>query len=120
MREPVGHITVNERIPSQRFHRFVDEKIKDWMKDHNLEEQPAEYEVAFFDEDPLGEISCLVVIHSGKQLWRSWETADNPRLALHRSIEHLHNDPSDELALNTAGTVGASEDSASSPSLTRH
>lgn len=117
MREPVGHITVNERIPSQRFHRFVDEKIKDWMKDHNLEEQPAEYEVAFFDEDPLGEISCLVVIHSGKQLWRSWETADNPRLALYRSIEHLHNDPSGDLSPNT---VGAPEDSTSSLSSRQH
>lgn len=94
MRDPVGHVTVNERIPSQRFHRFVDEKIKDWMKDHQLEDAPAEYEVAFFDEDPLGEISCLVVIHSGEHLWRSWETADNPRLALRRSLEHLN--PTDE------------------------
>lgn len=92
MRDPVGHVTVNERIPSQRFSRFVDEKIKDWMHDHNLADAPSEYEVAFFDEDPLGEISCLVVIHSGENLWRSWETADNPRLALRRSLESLRSE----------------------------
>ncbi len=89
MREPLGHVTINERIPSQRFHRFVDEKIKDWMHDHQLEDRPAEYEVAFFDEDSLGEISCLVVIQAGPKSWRSWETADNPRLALSRSIDRL-------------------------------
>lgn len=97
MRDPVGHVTVNERIPSQRFSRFVDEKIKDWIHDNDLDETPAEYEVAFFDEDPLGEISCLVVIHSGESLWRSWETADNPRLALKRSLEQLKIDGEQEL-----------------------
>lgn len=96
MREPNGHVTVNERIPTQRFHRFVDEKIKDWMRDHEFGEQPAEYEVAFFDEDSLGEISCLVVIHSGQHLWRSWETADNPRLALSRSLEQLKENSEEE------------------------
>src|SRR5262245_32728664 len=90
MREPVGHVTVNERMPSQRFHRYVSEKIKDWMHEHDLgTEDHTDYEVAFFDEDPLGEISCLVVIHAGDHQWRSWETADNPRLALDRSIDHL-------------------------------
>lgn len=89
MREPSGHITVNERLPSNRFHRFVDEKVKDWMKIHNLENNLAEYEVAFFNEETIGEISCLVVIHSGNAMWRSWETAANPQLALRRSLEHL-------------------------------
>ncbi|HVK61079.1 MAG TPA: hypothetical protein VM432_05995 [Bdellovibrionales bacterium] len=89
MREPQGHITVNEHVPTQRFHRFVDEKVKDWLRDHGFEDQPSEYEVAFFDEDVLGEVSCLVVVQSGEQMWRSWETADNPRAALSRSLEHL-------------------------------
>jgi hypothetical protein len=89
MREPSGHITVNERLPSNRFTRFVDEKIKNWMKDHHLEDDRSEYEVAFFNEDTIGEISCLVVIHAGNAMWRSWETADNPQLALRRSIERL-------------------------------
>lgn len=93
MRDPNGHVTINERVPSQRFNRFVDEQIRDWMRDQNFGEDPAEYEVAFFDEDPLGEVSCLVVIQAGKQLWRSWETADNPRLALSRSIENLREEP---------------------------
>ena len=90
--EANGHVTVNERMPSQRFHRFVDEKIRDWMHNHHLDDKPADYEVAFFDEDPLGEISCLVIINSGGQLWRSWETADNPRIALRRSIDNLRSE----------------------------
>lgn len=84
-----GHVTVNERMPTQRFHRFVEEKIKDWLHAHQVDESKAEYEVAFFDEDPLGEISCLVVLHTGDQLWRAWETADNPRVALTRSLDGL-------------------------------
>lgn len=99
MREPVGQVTVNERTPSHRFHRFVDEKIKDWMKDHELVDESADYEVAFFNEDSLGEISCLVVIHSGNALWRSWETAGSPQLALRRSLEHLR--PEDDLVPDT-------------------
>lgn len=102
MRDPNGHVTVNERVPSHRFHRFVDEKIKDWMRDHQISEQPAEYEVAFFDEDPLGEISCMVVIHSGKKLWRSWETADNPRLALRRSLEQLRSEQEEAAKMRSA------------------
>lgn len=89
MQEPHGHVTVNERVPTQRFHRFVDEKVRDWMREHHVDDDPAEYEVAFFDEEPLGEISCLVVVQSGDHFWRSWETADNPRLALRRSLEQL-------------------------------
>lgn len=89
MQEPTGHVTVNERVPTPRFHRFVEEKLKDWMRDHGLVEGHTEYEVAFFDEESLGEVSCLVVIHAGDSLWRSWETADNPRVALARSLENL-------------------------------
>ena len=88
MQEPNGHVTVNERVPSHRFHRFVEEKVKDWMKE-NLNDELAQYEVAFFEEDVLGEVSCLVVIQAGDHLWRSWESADNSRLALSRSLSHL-------------------------------
>jgi hypothetical protein len=89
MRELNGHITVNEHVPTERFHRFVDEKVKDWLKDHGFENTASEYEVAFFDEDVLGEVSCLVVLQLGDQMWRSWETADNPRAALTRTLDHL-------------------------------
>ncbi len=88
MVEQNGHVTVNERIPSQRFHRFVDEKMKDWINDNEMLDN-TEYEVAFFDEDSLGEVSCLIVLQSGDRMWRAWESADNPRAALKRSIESL-------------------------------
>ena len=91
MAEQMGHVTVNEHVPTEKFNRFVDEKVKAWVADHQADgdEQPSEYEVAFFDEDTLGEVSCLVVIHCGGQLWRAWESGDNPRTALARSLEHL-------------------------------
>lgn len=89
-KESVGHVTVNEHVPTEKFNRYVDEKVKNWMSDHQGQDgSTAEYEVAFFDEDTLGEVSCLVVIHCGGQLWRAWETGDNPRTALARSLEHL-------------------------------
>lgn len=96
--EPSGHVTINERMPTQRFYRFVDEKIRDWVRENGLDNKPVDYEVAFFDEDPLGEVSCLIVLNAGGQLWRSWETADNPRLALCRSIESLRPETTDETA----------------------
>jgi hypothetical protein len=91
MAEQMGHVTVNEHVPTEKFNRFVDEKVKTWIADHqgSGDEQPSEYEVAFFDEDPLGEVSCLVVIHCGGQLWRAWESGDNPRIALAKSLENL-------------------------------
>ena len=93
MAEQMGHVTVNEHVPTEKFNRFVDEKVKAWIADHDADDgEPTEYEVAFFDEEPLGEVSCLVVIHTGGQLWRAWETADNPRAALARSLEGLHVD----------------------------
>ncbi len=100
--EQMGHVTVNEHVPTEKFNRFVDEKVKAWIADHqgSDEDQPSEYEVAFFDEDTLGEVSCLVVIHCGGQLWRAWETGDNPRIALARSLEHLAVD--DEATANEA------------------
>jgi hypothetical protein len=90
MSQSNGHVTVNEHAPTEKFNRFVDEKVKAWVADHQGEEpQASEYEVAFFDEDTLGQVSCLVVIHCGGQLWRAWETGDNPRTALGRSLEQL-------------------------------
>ena len=115
--ESIGHVTVNERVPSLRFHKFVDERMQGWMREHlngsnfgshtdrevSIEASASEiafnetdYEVSFFDEDPLGEISCLVVVQSGETLWRAWESADNPRAALSRSLEHLHTSDVDE------------------------
>ncbi len=95
-----GHVTINERNPSSRFSRFVDERMKDWMRDYLDDLPETDYEVSFFDEDPLGEISCLVIVQSGETLWRAWESADNPRTALKRSLHHLH----------TAGVIGGQPD----------
>ena len=107
MSDQMGHVTVNEHVPTEKFNRFVDEKVKTWIGDHEgADGQPSEYEVAFFDEDTLGEVSCLVVIHCGGQLWRAWESGDNPRIALQRSLEQLAVD--DE--------ASASESSVQSPS----
>jgi hypothetical protein len=90
MREPSGHVTVNERVPTDRFNEYVEEKIAGWIQDHRIQQtDDLEYEVAFFDEDSLGEVSCLIVVHTDGQLWRAWETADNPRAALSRSLECL-------------------------------
>jgi hypothetical protein len=87
--EPQRLITVNERVPSHRFHRFVDEKLRAWIRDQGYSENDFDFEVAFFDEEPLGEVSCLIVIQSADRMWRSWETSDNPRFALLKSLEHL-------------------------------
>lgn len=94
MPEPIkvsnGHVTVNEHVPTEKFSRYVDEKVKSWLSDHQGQDgAAAEYEVAFFDEDALGEVSCLVVMHCGGQLWRAWDRGDSPREALARSLEHL-------------------------------
>lgn len=88
--QQTGHVTVNEHVPTEKFNRFVDEKVKAWIADHQGDEpSPSDYEVAFFDEEALGEVSCLVVVHCGGQLWRAWEVGDNPRLALARSLDRL-------------------------------
>jgi hypothetical protein len=84
-----GQVTVNEHSPSQRFHRYVSERMKDWMRERELDGESAGYEVAFFDEDSLGEVSCLVIFQNDGEIWRAWETADNPRLALQRCLENL-------------------------------
>ena len=86
------HVTVNEHVPSDRFNRYVDEQIQEWLRDHDVSDENHDYEVAFFDEDPLGEVSCLVVVRANDHLWRSWESADNPQRALCRSLERLHED----------------------------
>ena len=106
MNDSQGHVTVNERMPSVRFHRFVEEKVKDWIRDHEIQASDTDFEVAFFDEESLGETSCLVVIHSGEHLWRSWETADNPRQALSRSLEHLRSDDENDDAANDGADEG--------------
>lgn len=103
--ESIGHVTVNEHTPTEKFTRYVDEKVKGWMSDHqDADGAPTEYEVAFFDEDVLGEVSCLVVVHCGGQLWRAWETGENPRTALARSLERL---AIDDEASSTEITNGA-------------
>jgi hypothetical protein len=86
----MGHVTVNEHAPSEKFNQFVDEKVRNWIGDHEgADVQQSDYEVAFFDEEMIGEVSCLVVIHCGGQLWRAWESGDNPRSALQRGLEQL-------------------------------
>lgn len=94
MREANGHISVNETAPTERFNHYVEEQIATWIQSHDSQALSAsattpEYEVAFFDEEAIGEISCLVVIHINDQLWRAWETAENPRAALARTLGAL-------------------------------
>lgn len=94
MREANGHISVNENAPTERFNAYVEEQVAAWIRAHEsssttVSETTPEYEVAFFDEEAVGEISCLVVIHINDQLWRAWETADNPRAALARTLAAL-------------------------------
>ncbi len=102
MAEQMGHVTVNEHIPTEKFNRFVDEKVQNWIGDHeSAEGQLAEYEVAFFDEEALGEVSCLVVVQCGGQLWRSWQSGDNPGTALKRSLKQLSVD--DDASASEAG-----------------
>jgi hypothetical protein len=86
------NVTVNEKSPTPSFNRWVDERVRDWMRDHEIEGEQTDYEVAFFDEDSIGEVSCLVVIHAGNHVWRSWESASSPRASLSRSLERLHED----------------------------
>ena len=101
IKESYGHVTVNEHVPTEKFSRFVDEQVKKWMGGHQGQDGVAsEYEVAFFDEETLGEVSCLVVVHCGGQLWRAWQSGDNPREALARSLDHLSID--DETASSEA------------------
>lgn len=89
MNDLTGQVTVNERAPNPRFHRFVDESIRDWLRENDIDDHSTEYQVSFFDEDPLGEVSCMIVLQSGENLWRSWETADNPRIAFRRSLDQM-------------------------------
>lgn len=88
----MGQVKFNERSLNDGLQRFVDENIRRWLMAQNIGPDPTDYEVAFFDEDTLGEVSCLITVNSGARLWRSWETATNPRLAFNRSLEHLHPD----------------------------
>ena len=93
MRENLGEIKFNEHgLSDSGLQRFVDDKMRQWLKSEGLAEGPTDYEVSFFDEDVLGEVSCMIAVHCGSKSWRSWESADNPRTAFFRSIENLHGD----------------------------
>lgn len=87
--EAVGVVTFNERSATALFERFVQDEVRRWLEDRDEASPPLTYEIAFFDEDSLNEVSCLVAINAQGQLMRSWETADNPRMALKRSLERL-------------------------------
>lgn len=91
--ETVGKISVNEKNPTSRLQRYVQERIKLWLDSQDLDKQtPSDYEVAFFDEDAIGEVSCLITVQAGETQWRSWETGESPQAALNRSLENMHID----------------------------
>lgn len=94
MYDSLGMVKFNERILNDRLQRFVDEHMRQWLRDQGIEieSEPANYEVSFFNEDVLDEVSCLITAQSGSRSWRSWETAPNARLAFGLSLERLHLD----------------------------
>jgi hypothetical protein len=84
-----GQVTINQKSPTQTFQRFVDEQVTAWLEAHNLNVSESVYDVSFFSEEALDEMSCMISIESNGQTWRAWETADNHRIALARSLERL-------------------------------
>ena len=99
--ETVRRISVNEKHPSSRLQRYVEERVKQWLNDQDLlratqSKRPADYEVAFFDEEvpgqANGEVSCLITVQAGETQWRSWEIGESPQAALNKSLENLHVD----------------------------
>lgn len=85
-----GQITYNDKTTDSRFNRFVEEKIKGWIQQNfSMEDENSSFHVAFFDESSIGEVSCLLEVTVNNDHWRSWEMADNARVALSRSIDQL-------------------------------
>jgi hypothetical protein len=91
--DTVGRISVNEKTPNSRLQRYVEEKVKQWLVSQDLSDGgPADFEVAFFNEDTPNEVSCLITIQAGETQWRSWETGESPQAALNRSLDNMHLD----------------------------
>lgn len=99
--ETVGRISINEKNPTSRLQRYVEERVKDWLAAQDLSGTgPADYQVSFFDEDAPSEnsesktreVSCLITVQAGSTQWRSWETGESPQAALNRSLENMHID----------------------------
>ena len=84
----VGQVTFNDRAATALLEGYVDDQVRSWLDGRN-ESDLTRYEVAFFDEDSLSEVSCLVALFSDGRLLKSWESADDPRLALKRSLDNL-------------------------------
>ncbi len=89
MHDSLGSVKYNERTLHDRLSRDVDEKMRHWLRERRLDEGPSGYEVSFFDEDILEEVSCLIMVQARNRRWRSWETAPNARQAFILSIERL-------------------------------
>lgn len=97
MSETVGRISVNDKTPTSRLQRYVEERVKYWLVSQEIPKAgAADYEVAFFDEEPnedgTTEVSCLITVQAGETQWRSWETGETPQVALNRSLENMHID----------------------------
>lgn len=91
--ETVGRISVNDQNPTSRLQRYVEERVKRWLVSQELDEaKPMDFEVAFFNEEVVGEVSCLITVQAGETQWRSWETGESPQSALNRSLENMHVD----------------------------
>ena len=99
------NVTVNEKSPSPSLNRVVDERIRDWMREHEIDGEQTDYEVAFFDEESTGDISCLVVIHAGNHLYRSWESSPTPKAALKKSLARLHENLKETHTLSEVETI---------------
>lgn len=112
MYDSLGTVKYNEHLITDRLQRSVDEKLRHWMHEQHLDGSPARYEVSFFDEDILEEVSCMVLVQSGNREWRSWETAANARQAFSLSLERMHESENqhvideEEIANGQRGSAG--------------
>lgn len=85
-------VSFNEQGCDTQLEKFVDTNIRTWIDSSGIGDELTDYEVEFFAEESIGNVSCLIVVQSGPKMWRSWETGDDPQTAFYRSLENLQKD----------------------------
>ena len=93
-----ARITVNDRSADAEFASHVNSEIERWASNAGLDlsagdsendSAARDFQVAFFDEDHVGKVSCLIVVKECERLWRAWESASDLRQALTMSLSTL-------------------------------